>query len=144
MKIALFVHYGASAEMERVPEDCPPEYVYPENRHKFALWLEENASEDGLFLIDRRDDGIVIYEYLYNDEHAINELVRVAVVQVNTSRPWLIHVYDGWETIWYLDKKVEHNQLVPERVPKFVGNYRYGEEEQKINILYNKLWELRK
>lgn len=134
MKVAIFVAWGTVADKQMIPEDCPAEYAKPENRHKLATWLEINANNKGPFIVEEWQDGVTTYEYLYRSDIG-DRLKRIAVVDVDASRPWLIHNYDGWEEIWYLDGKGDRNQVIPEVLKANVGDYRFGEKEDRKFML---------
>lgn len=104
-KIAIFVSYGFGL----APIDCPEEYSKSDftNRKKFAEWLELNGQK---YLIKETSKS-AIYQYRYGQFEGC-----VAIVPVDTTRPWLIHFYDGKERIWYLDKYIDmvNNQVRPD------------------------------
>ena len=138
MKIALFSWWGASADNGMVPEGCPKEYAKYENRHRFAEWLAREAVDGRPYIVEEWEGGAVTYEYLYiSEKFPYGVLVRVSVVEVDQTRPWLIHNYDGWEQVWYLDKVAANGQILPDIVPEPVGSYRYGEKDQKIHYLFS-------
>lgn len=145
MKIALFTCWGAGAECHMVPEGCPKEYARYENRKKFAEWIETNATGKGPYIIEEREGGAVTYEYIFASEKMLLwQLVRVALVNVDGSRPWLIHNYDGWEEIWYLDTVAADGQVLPHIVPAPVSQYRFGEAERKMEKLLSKMPDMTK
>ena len=142
MEIALFTYWGAGADYGMVPEGCPKEYARYENRREFAAWLKKNATEEGPFIIEEWEGGAVTYEYIFLSEKIYYPvLIRVALVEIDEARPWLIHNYDGWEEIWYLDKTAEDRQVLPEIVETPVGSYRYGEKKRKFNCIAAKMPE---
>ena len=142
MEIALFTTWGARAGIGMVPIGCPKEYARYEKRRKFAEWLKRNATEEGPFIIEEWEGGAVTYEYIFLSERiSFPMLIRVALVEVDETRPWLIHSYDGWEEIWYLDKTGDERQVLPEIFKTPVDSYYYGEKKRKFNCIAAKMPE---
>lgn len=104
-KIAIFITHGFGL----VPARCPEEFSRSDfhNRKLFAEWLHDNGKK---YLIKETPETM-IYHYKTGQFDGC-----VAVVSVDVSRPWLIHVYDGQERIWYLDKYLDtlNNQVRPD------------------------------
>ena len=103
-----------------VPEGCPVEYVKSDfaSRHAFAEWLEQKGSE----FIWEGEEKISPYKYyMYERGNTRKYRFAVAIVPVDISRPWFIHWSNGREKIWYLDKRDEHNMVIPEIKPEVVS-----------------------
>ena len=138
MKVAIFAMWGGPVENKMAPEGCPVEYVRPENRHELAEWLVMNANNKGPFIIEKWQEGFTTYEYLFQygkNDFPLEFLARIVVVDVDQSRPWLIHNYDGWEEIWYIDVKANRNQVIPEVFKAKVRDYANREKEERIKML---------
>lgn len=105
-KIAIFV----TSICADVPDGCPDDYVLIdyEKRKAFAEWLKENGKQ---YVLKETSETTI---YQYNKHHFE---YCVAVVSVDLSRPWLLHIYDGKERIWYLDQIDEYNQVRPDVQP---------------------------
>jgi len=115
MKIAIFDSYSLFRE---APEGCPKEYVNDDfqSRKAFAKWLENYGEE---YLSEKQDEiSVYVYEKSWRDKQFG---FRVAVVPVDTNRPWLLHWFEGREKIWYLDQKDEWNQVTPDVQPRLVS-----------------------
>lgn len=156
LKIALFRQVGKCTG-GNLPEGCPEEYRQDGQRHKLAEWLEQNAKNDGPFIVEQWKDGVTTYEYLSKspETHDIEDwepdkLTRLVVVEVDNSRPWGIFDLEGpyeegqWdlqECVCYLDRETGENQVIPEYMLVDTGCYRWGEEEDREWIISMKEWE---
>lgn len=149
IKIAIFAQYG-NCIGDKVPEGCPEEYGDKDKRHLLAKWLEKNADNEGPYIVTQWESGSTTYEYLSQNDKSKKyarepeeRLTRVAVVNVDASRPWMILGIRGekenyWESIYYLDKTDEQNRVIPEYFREEIGHYRYGEEAERENIILDK------
>ncbi len=91
-----------------VSYECPSKYANNDfnNRKQFTDWLQSYGQK----LLLKSTDETEIYHYKTGQYDGC-----VAVVHVDVSRPWLIHVYDGKERIWYLDNiDTDTNQVHPD------------------------------
>ena len=152
IKVALLVQFGELLGYE-LPEGCPKEYKDMDKRHLLADWLEQNASNDGPFIVEKLKDGSVSYEYLSDrrigDDELGNDiyddaLTRLIVTEVDTSRPWTIFgVYDGYEygqwnrreSVYYLDNAVAQNQIIPDEAFIDSDDYRHHEEADRSHMI---------
>ena len=149
IKIAIFAQSG-NCVGDNLPEGCPAAYGDKDKRHLLAEWLEKNADNEGPYIVTKWESGATTYEYLSKNEKSKEHprvpeemLTRVAVVEVDASRPWMVFSIRGekenyWECIYYLDKTDEQNQVIPDYLHEEIGDYRYGEEEQRENIILEK------
>lgn len=131
IKVALFRQFG-ECNGYGLPEGCPKEFGDIDKRHLLADWLEQNASNDGPFIVEKAKDGSVSYEYLsarlISDDELGRDifedaLTRLVVVEVDVSRPWMVfsvrytYNYESpecCEDVYYLDKGNKHNQIIPD------------------------------
>ena len=115
-----------------LPEGCPKEFEDVDKRHLLADWLEQKASNDGPFIVEKAKDGSVSYEYLsarlIGDDELGRDffddaLTRLVVVEVDASRLWMVfsvrytYNYESpecCEDVYYLDKGNKHNQIIPD------------------------------
>ena len=156
LKIALFRQFGKCTGGD-LPEGCPEEYRKDGQRHKLAEWLEQNAKNDGPFIVEQWKDGVTTYEYLSKspETHDIEDwepdkLTRLVVVEVDNSRPWGIFDLEGpyeegqrdlQECVCYLDRVAGEKQVIPEYMLVDTGYYRWGEEENRGWTISMKEWE---
>jgi len=80
----------------------------------FKIFLK--ALDVELFSIEgRTHPEIIAYIETYSDEYGVlrgkDRYQYVRLVEVDTSRPWFIDVYDGSESIRYLDYKYVNKKL---------------------------------
>lgn len=149
IKIAIFCQEG-NCTGSKIPKGCPIEYGNRDKRHLLAQWLEKNADNNGPYIVTKWESGATTYEYLSENDLAGKRpgepeelLTRVAVVEVDVSRPWMIFSPRGaqenyWERIYYLDKVDGQNRVMPDYLREEIGHFRYGEEEERENIILDK------
>ena len=152
IKVALLRQFG-ECNGYGLPEGCPKEYKDMDKRHMLADWLEQNASNDGPFIVEKLKDGSVSYEYLsakrIGDDELGNDiyddaLTRFVVTEVDASRPWMIFgTYDGYfdgqwncrESVYYLDKGVAQNQIIPDEIFIEPEDYHYHAEADRSHMI---------